>query len=139
MTSKGDAGYRCAPISRRDKGERSAAVRRGGVLSRHHDNDDEIVGLTMALLKLPVSFRLAAHAEFRRAFLEDGFADFPGPDVINYRCSDGGPSRQALLLIVQCENFIFDLFYVPVRRRRLIPVIGRAYFSPTEDYALMLN
>lgn len=108
-------------------------------MSRHHDNDDEIVGLTTALRKLPASFRSAAHTEFRRAFLEDGFAEFLGPEVIHYRCSEGGPPRQALLLIIQCENFIFDLFYVPIRRRRLIPVLGRAYFCPSGDYGCALN
>ena len=108
-------------------------------MARHHDGDDEMIGLTSALRRLPASFRLAAYGEFRRAFLEDGFAEFIGPEIIHYHCLEGGPSRHALLLIVQCEDYIFDLFYVPVGRQRLIPVLGRAYFTPSEGYDLRLN
>lgn len=108
-------------------------------MARHHDNDDELIGLTSALRKLPASFRLAAYAELTRAFIEDGFAEFLGPEIIHFRGPDGGSPRQALLLIIECDNFIFDLFYVPNRRRVLVPVLGRAYFYPQDGYSFSTN
>jgi hypothetical protein len=102
----------------------------------HHDND-EIVGLTGALQKLPAMFRAIARQEFRRAFFEAGYANFGEPEIIHYKSRTGRTLNKALLLNVECENFIFDLFFVSDRQHRFVPVVGRVYFLPTNHAGLI--
>ena len=108
-------------------------------MSHSNDNEGEIVGLLQAVAKLPQPFCSWAYAEFHRALADDRYAEFSGPDVIYYREAENKPMKKALLVIIQCENFFFDLFFVMIGRGCLVPVVGRAYFSPTEDCALTVN
>ncbi len=102
-----------------------------------HQDDDEIVGLSAALRKLPAAFRPAALNEFKRAFLERDYANFRGPEIIHYSGRTHQKLSKALIIVVECENFIFDLFFVPVRKLRFIPVVGRAYFVPASTASLI--
>ncbi len=102
-----------------------------------HHEDDEIIGLTRALQKLPTMFRVVARQEFRQAFLKPESASFGKTEIIFYKSRGGLTLSKALLIIVECENFVFDLFFVPDRKCRLVPVVGRAYCLPTNSLSLI--